>query len=259
LSKAINKEIASFEGLWPGGYYEGDPLDPLGRSNYGGYGYLSVLHATYLFCIRPYITSTSKVLEIGPGRGAWTKTMLDAAEVWCLDALSAEHNGFNQYVGAHDNVRYIQVGDFECKDLPDDYFTFMFSFGTLCHVSPEGVAEYARNLFPKMTSGSDCFWFISDKSKYEAFIERRNSFDIWRAIAPKRASLLPVRKLLELFSKFSSPTFSANFDDFEDGPGKWYEGGVGKTCEMLVNAGYKILNPDVGILTRDAIIHFTKP
>ena len=44
----LSEEIASFEGLWEGGYYEGDPLTPLGKSTYGGFGYISILHATYL-------------------------------------------------------------------------------------------------------------------------------------------------------------------------------------------------------------------
>ena len=74
----LAEEIASFEGLWKGGYYEGDPLDPLSRSTFGNYGYVSVLYATYLACIKPYITAETRALELGPGRGAWTKTMLSA-------------------------------------------------------------------------------------------------------------------------------------------------------------------------------------
>jgi len=46
-------EIGLFKDLWHGGYFEGDPLDPMAHSGYGSLGYMSCLHATYLRCIRP--------------------------------------------------------------------------------------------------------------------------------------------------------------------------------------------------------------
>ncbi len=59
----LSKEIKSFDGLWEGGYYEGNPLNYLGRSAYGSYGYISFLHAIYLRCIKPYINSETVALE----------------------------------------------------------------------------------------------------------------------------------------------------------------------------------------------------
>src|SRR5437879_5681296 len=99
-------EIEGFQNLWHRGYLEGDPLDPMAPSGYGPFGYLSSLHATYLCCIKPYVTSDTRVLEIGPGRGGWTKCFVErrAKEVWALDALSAEKNGFWEYVGHHQSV-----------------------------------------------------------------------------------------------------------------------------------------------------------
>ena len=38
--------------------------------------------------------------------------------------------------------------------LPEDYFNYMFSFGCLCHVSFEGISEYAENIFPKLQIGA---------------------------------------------------------------------------------------------------------
>ena len=74
----LKAEIDSFGNLWRGGYSEGDPLDPFCPSGYGPLGYLSVLYATYLVCIQPYVNRSSHVLEIGPGHEAWTKCMLNA-------------------------------------------------------------------------------------------------------------------------------------------------------------------------------------
>src|SRR5688572_8177949 len=44
----LRQELTSFHEVWPGGYYEGDPLDPAGASGYGRLGYLSILHVVYL-------------------------------------------------------------------------------------------------------------------------------------------------------------------------------------------------------------------
>ena len=78
MSSTVPAEISRFADLWHGGYHEGDPLDPLGLSSYDDLGYISVLHAVYQCCVRPYAVPGSTVLEIGPGRGAWTRTMLSA-------------------------------------------------------------------------------------------------------------------------------------------------------------------------------------
>jgi hypothetical protein len=122
IAERLQKELNSFAGLWDSGYYEGNPLDPMSRSSYNIMGYMSILHVVYLTCIKPYINENSIVLEIGPGRGAWTKTFLQAKEVWCLDALSAEHNKFWDYIGHASNVQYYQVSDFTCSMLPEDTF-----------------------------------------------------------------------------------------------------------------------------------------
>ena len=254
----VAEEIESFDGLWEGGYYEGNPLSALGKSTYGIYGYVSILHAVYLRCIKPYINAETVALEIGPGRGAWTKGMLDAKEVWTLDALSAEYNQFFEYLNHPKNVKYFQVEDFECKELPENYFNYMFSFGCLCHVSFEGISEYAANIFGKLQSNTPCFWMIADKQKYSRFIEQADNFDIWNALAPKRKNLAPLKYIFKQFSKISRPDYM-NTDEFEENKGHWYDAGTERTCEMLEKIGYKIIEPDIGLLPRDPMIHFIKP
>jgi hypothetical protein len=112
---ATKKELESFRDIWHGGFFEGDPLDPMGISIYGILGYMSVIHIIYLYCICPYVIQETSALEIGPGRGAWTRTMLRARDVWCLDALSAQHNRFWEYVDEQnrEKVHYCQ-----CDRIP---------------------------------------------------------------------------------------------------------------------------------------------
>jgi hypothetical protein len=41
-------------------------------------------------------------------------------------------------------------------------------------------------------------------------------------------------------------------------PGRWYNAGVDRTCSMLKEVGYEVVDPDVGVNFRDPIIHFLK-
>ncbi len=256
--KDLASEIAGFDGLWQGGYFEGDPTLPVGRSSYASFGYISILYATYLRCIRPFIKPETVALEIGPGRGTWTKGMLAAREIWVIDALSAEYNRFFEYVGNPENVKYFQVRDFELKELPNDHFSFCFSFGCLCHVSFDGIAEYARNLFPKLKPGSSCFWMVADRTKFDRFLADADRFDIWKQTSPKRGGLAPVGMLFDLFSRVQRPEFLTT-DPFGEQKGRWHDAGIDRTCEMLEEVGYEIIEKDVGTIPRDPIIYFIKP
>jgi len=264
----LAQQLNSFGNLWKGGYYEGNPLDPMGHSGYGLLGYVSVLHVVYQMCIKPYISSQSVVLEIGPGRGAWTKTFKGAKEIWCLDALSAEHNQFHEYVGVDEKIRYIQVKDFACKELPDNYFNYFFSFGTLCHVSFEGVSEYLRNIFPKLVSGSQCFIMVADYTKYNNAMENFDRLNALRILETARSSNLikkNARKAVAcVLNKLMSSATKKNMRRFELQPSKdpqngWYNAGVNRTCELISKIGYEVISPDIGAISRDPIIHFRKP
>jgi hypothetical protein len=233
MTDKLKKELAAFADLWHGGYFEGDPLDPFTKSGYSGLGYMSVLHATYLRCIKPYVNETTIALEIGPGRGAWTRTMLPAKEIYALDAMPESHNCFYEYLGNPQHVKYFQVKDFSCSELPDNHFTYMFTFGCLCHVSFEGISQYAFNTYSKMKHGSDCFWMVADYDKYNRAMKTH----------------LPERQHMRLDPE----------EDHEPvHPGRWYHAGIDWTCAILEQAGYRIVDRDVGTILRDPIIHFRK-
>ena len=262
MSERLSRELNKFSDVWTGGYFEGNPLDPLTKSSYGQLGYVSSLYATYIHCIKPYINENTKVLEIGPGRGAWTRTFLDAESIVVMDALSAEHNQFWSYIPKQSNIRYIHVQDFLCEDLPENYFDFMFSFGTLCHVSFEGIEQYAQNLFPKLRSGANCFWMISDYDKYNYAVENIKKFGIIYRLVPKK---LENNKIIKYFlsviynlPKVKIVKIQKDLNN-EPSPGRWYNAQLKRTTDLLENLGYRIINPDVGTNLRDPIIHFTKP
>jgi phospholipid N-methyltransferase len=264
MSDHFSTELKSFQDVWEGGYYEGDPLNPISMSSFHQVGFVSVLHATFLRCIKPYITKDTIALEIGPGKGAWTKALLVSKEVWALDARPEQDNHFFEYLGNAPNARYFQVMDFTCDMLPDNYFDYMFSFGCLCHVSFDGITEYAINLFPKLKEGCNCFWMVADYNKYNAVVENIAKYSIWKALVPVRRQFMPLRFLFDCLMRLEARSVQnqkPRKPDRNDNPhpGRWFHAGIERTCSMLKNSGYEIVDPDVGTVLRDPIIHFRKP
>jgi hypothetical protein len=256
MSGRLKNELDSFRSLWRGGYFEGDPLQPLSWSGYRSLGFMSTLHATYLCCIKPYVTAETVALEIGPGRGAFTRALLPSREVHVLDAVPAAENGFFEYLGHPKHVTYHHVTDFTCSTLPEDHFTYMFSFGCLCHVSFEGIEEYAANLRPKMRSGAHCFWLIADYGKYNAASEAAGAY--WSAAVPDMPGSKAIRSALRAALRRRRPAKPPDVDQTPS-PGRWYDAGLSRTCRMLEKHGYTVIDPDVGTCLRDPIIHFARP
>jgi phospholipid N-methyltransferase len=255
-------EIELFGGLWKGGYFEGDPLDPMAPSGYGHFGYMSSLHVTYLRCIRPYVSERTRVLEIGPGRGAWTKCFVErrAKEIWALDALSADHNGFWEYVGHEPTVHYCQVEDNLCSMIPDGSIDYVFSFGTFCHISPQNIEDYMKSIFAKMRPGAVGFVMIADYEKFNAMLAAESKLSISRGFIGRR--LLPIRMLWRLLFSLKRTHKTLHVSDNEDDtpkPGRWYNLGTADAVAMLRAIGFIVVDSDVGVNHRDPVIHFEKP
>lgn len=270
LQERLRKELDSFQGLWKGGFKEGDPLDPMSPSSYKVLGYMSVLHVVYLVCIKPYVNRETVALEIGPGRGSWTRALLGAKEIWCLDALSAQHNNFYEYIGNAPHVKYFQISDFSCDMLPEGKFDYFFSFAALCHVSFDGIREYMKNVYPKLKAGANCFILVADYEKYNLALEQTNKLSVINAAIDNFAlkwSVPFLKQISRLFWKYikvrSNQKFPAGTtlkmdEDNAPTPGRWYHAGLERTCQMLQDIGYRIIDPDVGVVYRDPVIHFAK-
>ena len=249
---------------------------------------MSSLYAVYVCCIKPYVHGDSCVLEIGPGRGAWTKTLLGAKEVWCLDAKSREDNEIDRELGRPANLVYHQVRDFRCLELPDDKFDYLFSFGALCHVSWEGIVQYAHNLHPKLRRGANAFWMVADYDKSNALRKDRWRYDVVSRVQAARR-LRPLRALdrrlavwlgrrsvflgtlseggrarlerlagMRLFGRTEVPVKDKS-EHLNPSAGRWYHAGAESTAALLSEAGYEVVCQDVGLVHRDPIIHFRKP
>lgn len=239
LIERSRKEIEVFVNsrLWSGGYFEADPTDISDPGTYNRLfpykgGMAGGPYICYAECLVPNIAKMHHVLEIGPGRGAWTKAILNlgAGHITCVDALSAEHNNFWKYVGKSEKITYHQISDCSLDEVDDDSIDFVFSFGVFCHISPFVSYEYFKNIYSKMHSGGEGFVMFADYDKYNVFAGRR--------YLVKDDDFILLRMPIV--------------------PGRWYHMGIERLKETLIDLGYEVIKADVEVNKRDPIIHFRK-
>lgn len=265
IEPRLQSEVESFQGLWQGGFYAGDPADPV-FGQYGLHSFIGVSHAIFLLCIKPWVKDDTRVLEIGCGRGAWSRLMLNARELHCVDVLSAEHNGFWGYVGKHENVHYYEVSGFSLDMLPPGSIDYCFSYDVLCHVSFEGITRYAEACAEKMAQGAHGFWMVADYDKYNGFIDNIDKLNVARTLLPRRkrgwwSGLL--KRVVRAMGTWIARRYALRpldiAEDDELRPGRWYHAGTDRTCDMLRSKGFVVVDDDMGIDHRSPMIHFRMP
>lgn len=143
--------------------------------------------------------------------------------------------------------------------LPDDAFNYMFSFGCLCHMPFECVSEYARNLYPKLRSGSNCFWMIADYEKFNKSIDNISVNSIYRRLLDSTTRFSFLNPILSLISLRQMPCKILPDINLDPSPMRWFNSGVPQVVGMLESVGYAVIDRDVGTCLRDPIIHFVKP
>ncbi len=120
--------------------------------------------------VRPFLNPSAKVLELGPGRGAWSKAILssipkgqlhtvDFQDVtpWLLPELYSGRLFCHQI----DNI------SFDC--VQDNYFDFFWSFGVLCHNNIETISKILALTLNKVAPGGYSVHQYSDWEKLDAF------------------------------------------------------------------------------------------
>ena len=251
------RDSSGFTSAWPGGYFEGDPRDPFGLSSYFHLGYVSSLYATYLVCLKPHVTSETNVLEIGPGRGAWTKAILALGPkmVWALDAASDEHTGFSAYVGSSSHVQYHQVKDESLREVPDRKIDLFFSFGVFCHLPEQVVGSYLVSLYDKMAPGAHGYFLVADFEQRSAAARNASALDRLFSLRRFSAHRFTHRVVTKVFrNKFDqSLRHTAGVEP------RWYDIGKVRAGELAQFAGFEVSEIDVGTCPRDPILHIIKP
>jgi len=216
--------IAELKTKFRDGYSSGDILsvDPdelrARRERTSGCDYLEIFHKA----IAPHIAGKSQVLEIGPGRGSWTKSMLSfnpECTVHALDFLDlTQFFPEDLYDGRLKLVR-IQGNTF--KEVPNDHFDFFWSFGVLCHCEMPHVQRILERSLMKVKPGCSAIhqhgeWGKTDR--YEKGLAAGKPWIKW-----------------------------------------WPRNTTANMVKMAKAAGWEVVEPDMGLIDRDGLIHLRRP
>lgn len=177
----------------------------------------------------PYLRPDSLVLELGPGKGSWSRAILKFIPDGTLHTV--DFQDVSQWL---DPAAYLgrlvchQVQDNRFIGLPDGYFDFFWSFGVLCHNEAESILEILRHVRRTMKRGGHSVHQYGDWQKLDQFgwsrggvpdeFKSRSDQDIW-----------------------------------------WPRNDQNVMTKLATEAGWEVLRPDLNLLRRDSLILLRNP
>jgi SAM-dependent methyltransferase len=121
--------------------------------------------------IRPYVKASSTVLEIGPGGGRWTRYLIPAERIICVE-ISSEFFDVLRATFPGARLEFYQTQGYELAGIIDSSVDFVFTFGTFVHTEPEEISQYMVHIRRVLKPGGIAVLQYSDKHKPAA---RNNS------------------------------------------------------------------------------------
>jgi hypothetical protein len=178
--------------------------------------------------IVPYIKPDSVILELGPGKGSWTRAMLEYIPNGALHAVDFQDvrpwlkpERYSGRLICH------RVNDNSFSGLPDNQFDFFWSFGVLCHNNIDNIRLILRNALPKMKSGGMAAHMYGDWEKLTAYGWKRGGVPI-------------------------------DFQNRLDDEIWWPRNSKKMMSSAATEAGWKVIESDLNLVKRDSIILLKK-
>jgi len=179
--------------------------------------------------LAPYLRPDARVLELGPGRGSWSRAILSLVtngELHTVDYLDVstwlEPTKYGGRLVCH------QVNDNSFSGRPNGFFDAFWSFGVLCHNNIEDIEVILANSRPKMKPGAIAIHQYGDWNKPDKHGWARGRL-------PK------------------------DFREKPDADIWWPRNDQEKMSRAAINAGWEIETPDIGLLARDSMIILRNP
>jgi hypothetical protein len=178
--------------------------------------------------LAPHVKPDSRVLELGPGRGSWTRPLLSIlprGELHTADFQDVTPWLHPEKYGGRLICHRISDNDF--SEFPDDYFDIFWSFGVLCHNNVEQIELILRNIRPRLKDGAWCVHHYADWEKLDRF-------------------------------GWEKGTVSTEFQSRPDDEIWWPRNDAKTMAGIIKKAGYRLETADCGIVARDSIAIFQK-
>jgi SAM-dependent methyltransferase len=182
----------------------------------------------FLKAVLPYLKSNSVVLELGPGKGSWSRAILKhipQGELHTADFQDVKQwLSPEQYKG---RLTCHKVEDNYFSFIQNNYFDFFWSFGVLCHNNVEHIKEILQNSLPKLKPGGIAVHQYADWDKLEAYGWEKGTIPL----------------------------------EFKEKPDDsiWWPRNTQQTMQSLAeSAGWSVVCSDLGLVKRDSIIVLKK-
>ena len=120
--------------------------------------------------IRPFLKSNSHVLELGPGKGSWSRSIMELIPNGTLETV--DFQDVTQWLKPQNydgGMKCHQVSDNSFDCIEDHSIDFFWSMGVLCHNNQDHIREILKNSIWKVKRGGYACHQFADWKKLESW------------------------------------------------------------------------------------------
>jgi SAM-dependent methyltransferase len=132
--------------------------------------------------VRPRLRTSKVVLEIGPGKGSWTRAVLNhfpSGTLIAVDRLPLEQLLRQRCPDAGNRLKFFQTTHNDYSFLADRSIDFAFSFGVFVHIPVPEIARILKRLRSKMAPGAEILVHYSNWDKLDMWGWERARVPAW--------------------------------------------------------------------------------
>jgi SAM-dependent methyltransferase len=185
--------------------------------------------ALFRRAIVPYTGPGSSVLELGPGRGSWSRAILQRLTEGQLHTVDFQDVTPWLHPERYPNrliCHKVEDNTFAC--VADGSFDLFWAFGVLCHNNVDNISIILRNVLKKMKPGAIGVAHYAEWGKLDRYGWERGRV----------------------------PT---QFRGKPDDEIWWPRNSVATMTTLAKNSGWRVLDPDLDVVQRDAVMLMMRP
>ncbi|MBF0099621.1 MAG: class I SAM-dependent methyltransferase [Desulfobacterales bacterium] len=220
--------------------------------------------------VKPRISPNDYILELGPGRGSWTRALIHEipqGELHTID-LQDVSQWLNDVIDAYPQRLFINTVNkneltYDC--LKNDFFDMFFSFGVFCHMNIEDIVHFLITIRKKLKKNAVCIAQYSDWPKAvrycqtpDGYASNKEAYDELCRMYAYEIEMLQRTSLSGKLSLLYQKYVQHQFPKPEIAPEHcfWVKNDQEQMKKILKESGYKVLNIDMGYFQRDSVALF---
>jgi hypothetical protein len=179
--------------------------------------------------VAPRLSPNARVLELGPGRGSWSRgilQMIPEGELHTCDFQDLTNWLKPENYGGRLHCHQVTDNSFSC--VQDDFFDVFFSFGVLVHCNQELIEAVLTNAFAKVKPNGVAIHNYGDWGKLDEYGWEKGG--------------VPV-----------------DFKNKHDDEIWWPRNAQHQMVEIALRAGWVVEQADMKFFLRDGVILLRKP